>query len=134
MLPCSTLATRCGGASLAYIPVCVRALPLRPRCCRPNRSMWKREDVVVGQCTFTHSSVLHNVTGSESGSRRRYTTHTACTRCALRQLPSLKNTLYKESQYNGRRKAFTSQGHHTIYNDDVNSGPRPKAHWYMLTH
>ena len=22
----------------------------------------------------------------------------------------------------------------TIYNDDVSSGPRPKAHWYMLTH
>ena len=65
----------CGGALLVYVPICVRALPLRPRCCRPNRSMWKREDVVVGQCTFTQSSVLHSVTGSESGSRRRYTTY-----------------------------------------------------------
>ena len=65
----------CGGALLAYIPIRVRASPLRPHCCRPNRSIWKREDVVVGQCTFTHSSVLHSVTGSESGSRRRYTTH-----------------------------------------------------------
>ena len=34
----------------------------------------------------------------------------------------------------GRGNATTTPWTSTIYYDDVSSGPRPKAHWYMLTH
>ena len=43
--------------------------------------------------------------------------------------------LLYEGVYNGERAMHQPPPWtYTIYHDDVSSGPRPKAHWYMLTH
>ena len=55
--------------------------------------------VVVGQCTLTHSSVLHSVTRSESGSKRQ-DTKSHSTHSVRSTQPSPENTLYKGSLYN----------------------------------
>ena len=43
--------------------------------------------------------------------------------------------LHAKGEYNrGEGNATTTPWTSTIYYADVSSGPRPKAHWYMLTH
>ena len=123
----------CGGVARVYYSLRSR-VATRLRCCRPNCSRWKRVVVGVGQCTMTHSSVLHSVTGSESESKRRDTNSlTARTQCAAHNL-HFKNALYTKVGTTSEGRAFTVPGHQIKSHDDVSSGPRPKAHWYMLTH
>ena len=44
-------------------------------------------------------------------------------------------SLQPNGVYNGERaKQRPPPWTYTIYYDDVSSGPRPKAHWYMVTH
>ena len=55
------------------------------------------------------------------------------TQCAAHNL-HFKNALYTGVGTTSEGRAFTVPGHQIKSHDDVSSGPRPKAHWYMLTH
>ena len=91
---------------------------------------------VVGQCLYAqHRS--HTVIGYVESDRGDKTPRSMRVPRAAFTLepPSPKNTLQPNGVYNGegamqQPPPWTS----TIYYDDVSSGPRPKAHWYMLTH
>ena len=105
-----------------------------PRCCRPSRSMWKRV-VVVGQCAFMYNSVLHSIVGSESGQRRRDTSAQHAHSTNRGHIATFtQEYCYRRVGTKGKGKASTPLGRPTIYYDDVSSSPRPKAHWYILTH
>ena len=73
----------------------------------------------------------HRVRVGVKETRHTRSTHWLRTKATL---PSPRMHSTKESVQLEKEESFTPQGRHTIYYDDVSSGPRSKAHWYMLTH
>ena len=134
---CAFHTTQYGGTALAYIPGCVRA-PLAEiaRCCRPSRPKWKRfVDRWAMSSRAATSSLGRKKCGVRSGRRdTSLSTRVLCAESALKPTFT-RERCYEPGVYKGEGAMQQPLPRtSTIYYDDVSSGPRPKAHWYMLTH
>ena len=74
----------------------------------------------------------HRILGDGSGRRDTPAARAYHTLRSHYTTPSPKNTRYKPEGEGTMSPTLPRTS--TIYNDDVSSGPRPRAHWYMLTH
>ena len=103
------------------------------RCCRPSRPSWKR--VVVGWAMFSRAAYTHKSQGTESWiretrhpSQHARTTHWDRTANLHPRMCSL------QARGGEAQCRPLTQGRILYTIGDVSSGPRPRAHWYMLTH
>ena len=91
--------------------------------------------MIVGRCIYSHNNKSHTVRIEVRASEARHqNTHRVRETRAKTTLPLLEKSVTRKVGASGREKAFTLQGRSHIYYDDVSSDPRPRAHWYMLTH
>ena len=137
ILSTPSLGIGCGGVRPRRIVARVRA-PLAEvlRHCRPGCPSWRR---VVGRWAMSIRAA--SLSHGHRYRRRRVgeTRHPPSTRVprtgGTREPTFTQERYYKPGVYNwGRGNAITTPWTSTIYYDDVSSGARPKAHWYMLTH
>ena len=91
--------------------------------------------IIVGRCIHSHRNKSHTVRIEVRASEARHqNTHRARETHAKTMLSLLEKSVTRRVGASGREKTFTLQGRSHIYYDDVSNGPRPRAHWYMLTH
>ena len=105
-----------------------------PRCCWPCRPEWKRFGrrwaMGVAPSSVYHTAPQYRRSRvGETRHRPAHAYHALDSQCAHLH----PRTLLQAKGGEGRMSP-TLPRTSTIYNDDVSSGPRLRAHWYMLTH
>ena len=127
---------------LAVVARLWHMIPVAFTCCSPKSALLPaRSPVVEARCrllgyVFAHSNALTWSQETELD-RGDETPLSACAYHTLRahcSQPSPKNAVTIKGEYKGEG---AMQPHPSdvllLYYDDVSSGPRPRAHWYMLT-
>ena len=106
------------------------------RCCRPGcLSMWKRVWSLGYVLACSNGSLGPECKETGRGDETPLPARAYHALEAHQSQPLPKNAFTRQKCTKG--KGAMQRPHpkaSTIYNDDVSSGPRPQAHWYMLTH
>ena len=127
----------CGGSRRRVVRV--RVARRSPRCCWPYRPEWKRL-IVVGQWASHPAAFTTQCCRNEESDRGDETlaalsTRVPRTKAALHTSLHPRMFLKTKEGTMGRGQWHVHTPRRLLYTiGDVNRGPRPRAHRYMLTH